>query len=152
MGNLKFFAKTLRINKPSITDKIVIADKFHELFIIVGSNLTAKPPFNKNFDSYLPHISTLLTNNSINEEKFKKSFGLLKHNKTAGYDNKNINVIMKTYEELKTSLMGIFNLPLRTGIFPDKLKIAKVPPILESSKKDFTTLSTNSPSVFLKKF
>ena len=152
MGNLESFAKTLRINKPSITDKVVIADKFHELFIIVGSNLAAKPPSNKNFDSYFPHISTLLTNNSINEEKFKKSFGLLKHNKTAGYDNKNINVIMNTYEELKTSLIGIFNLLLRTGIFPDKLKIAKVPPILESCKKDLTTLSTNSPSVFLKKF
>ena len=147
MGNLKSFVKTLRINKPSITDKIVIADKFHE-----GSNLAAKPPSNKNFDSYLPHISTLFTNNSINEEKFKKSFGLLKHNKTAGYDNKNINVIMKTYEELKTFLLCIFNLSLRTGIFPDKLKIAKVSPILESSKKDLITLSTNSSSMFLKKF
>ena len=152
MGNLKSFVKTLRINKPSITDKIVIADKFHELFIIVGSNLAAKPPSNKNFDLYLPHISTLFTNNSINEERFKKSFGLLKHNKTAGYDNKNINVIMKTYEELKTFLLCIFNLSLRTGIFPDKLKIAKVSPILESSKKDLITLSTNSSSMFLKKF
>ena len=59
---------------------------------------------------------------------------------------------MKTYEELKTFLLCIFNLSLRTGIFPDKLKIAKVSPILESSKKDLITLSTNSSSMFLKKF
>ena len=36
--------------------------------------------------------------------------------KTAGY-NINVNVIKKTYEELKTPLMWIFNLPLSRGIF-----------------------------------
>ena len=35
-------------------------------------------------------------------------FILLKPNKTAGYDNKKVNVIKKTFKELKTPLMRIF--------------------------------------------
>ena len=37
--------------------------------------------------------------------------------------------------ELKTLLTSLFNLWLRTGIFPDKLKIAKVSPVFESGEK-----------------
>ena len=35
--------------------------------------------------------------------------------------------------------MRIFNLSLSTGIFPDKLKIAKVSPIFKNSEKDLLT-------------
>ena len=44
----------LKINKKSITDKKIIADKFNEFFINIGSNLAAKmPPSNIK----LTHIS-----------------------------------------------------------------------------------------------
>ena len=35
--------------------------------------------------------------------------------------------------------MRIFNLSLSTGIFPDKLKIAKVSPIFKNGEKDLLT-------------
>ena len=63
-------------------------------------------PSNKNFDWYYPHISTIFADNSITEEEFKKA--LLKPNKTADYDNINVNVTKKTYEELKTPLKCVF--------------------------------------------
>ena len=63
----------------------------------------------------------------------------MKPNKAPGYDNINVNVLKKVYEELKTPLMHIFNLLLSTGIFPDKLKIAKVSPIFKNGKKDLLT-------------
>ena len=50
-----------------------------------------------NFDLYLPDISTIFTENSLTEEEFKKAFCSLKPNKTAGYDNININITKKTY-------------------------------------------------------
>ena len=56
----------------------------------------------------------------------------MKPNKTPGYDNINVNVVKKIYEELKTTLMCIFNLSLSTGFFPDKLKLAKVSPIFKN--------------------
>ena len=72
------FSKTLRINKTSITDKIVITDKFNEFFINVGSNPASKiPPSNTNFDSYFPEISTIFVENSITEEEFKNAFYLV---------------------------------------------------------------------------
>ena len=66
------FPKTLRINKTSIIDKNVIADKFS---INLGSNLTSKiRSSSKNFDLYLPLISTIFAKNSLTEEEFKKAF------------------------------------------------------------------------------
>ena len=50
-----------------------------------------------NFDLYLPDISTIFTENSLTDEEFKKAFFSLKPNKTAGYDNININITKKTY-------------------------------------------------------
>ena len=63
----------------------------------------------------------------------------MKSNKTPGYDSINANVIKKIYEELKTPLMHIFNLSLSTGIFPYKLKTAKVSPIFKNGEKDLLT-------------
>ena len=88
--------------------------------------MTAKiPPSNTNFDSYLPHVCTIFAEKSVTEEELKRAFFSSKPNKTPGYDNINANVVKKIYEELKTPLMRILNLSLSTGIFPDKLKIAK---------------------------
>ena len=97
------------------------------------------PPSNMNFDSYLPHVCTIFAEKSVTEEELKRAFFSLKPNKTPGYDNINVNVVKKIYEEWKTLLMHIFNLSLSTGIFPDKIKIAKVSPIFKTDKKDLLT-------------
>ena len=59
----------------------------------------------------------------------------LKTNKSPGYDNIHVNVIRNLYNELKTPLMNIFNLSLNTGIFPDRMKVAKVTPIFKKGEK-----------------
>ena len=97
------------------------------------------PPSNMNFDSYLSQVCTIFAEESVTEKELKRAFFSLKPNKTPGYDNINVNVVKKIYEELKTPLMHIFNLLLSTGIFPDKLKIAKVSPIFKNGKKDLLT-------------
>ena len=63
----------------------------------------------------------------------------MKPNKAPGYDNINVKVLKKVYEELKTPLIHIFNLLLSTGFFLAKLKIAKVSPIFKNGKKDLLT-------------
>ena len=88
-----------------------------------------------NFDSYLPHVSTTFTETSVTKDELKRTFFSLKPNKISIYDNINVKVVKKIYEELKVPLMRIFNLSLSTGIFPDKLKIAKVSPIFIKAKK-----------------
>ena len=102
--------------------------------------MTAKiPPSNVNFDSYLPHVCTVFAEKSVTEEELKRAFFSLKPNKTPDYDNINVNVVKKVYGESKAPLMHIFNLSLSTGIFPNKLKIAKVSPIFKTNGKDLLT-------------
>ena len=59
----------------------------------------------------------------------------MKTNKSAVYDNLHAIVIRSMYHELKILLMNIFSQSLSTGIFPDKMKIAKVSPIFKNGKK-----------------
>ena len=94
------------------------------------------PPLIMNFDSYLPHVCTIFAGKSVTKQELRRIFCSLKPNKTPGYDNINVNVVQKIYEELKTPLMLTFNLSLSTGIFPDKIKIAKVSPIFKNGEKD----------------
>ena len=92
-----------------------------------------------NFDSYLPHVCAIFAEKSVTEEELERAFFSFKFSKTPAYDNINVNVVKKIYEEPKTPLIHIFNLSLITGIFPDKLKIAKVSSIFENGEKDLLT-------------
>ena len=79
IGRSKVFHQNLpnnlKINKKSITDKKIIADKFNEFFINIGPNLAAKiPPSNMNFDSNLPHVCTIFAEKSVTEEELKGHF------------------------------------------------------------------------------
>ena len=101
-----------------------------------STNLAGKIPHSTtNFESYLPNITTIFRENCLTEEEFKNAFFSLKTNKSPGYDNIHVNVIRNLYNELKTPLMNIFNLSLNTGIFPDRMKVAKVTPIFKKGEK-----------------
>ena len=130
------FPKSLSIDNEEITDKKSIAEKFNSFFVNTGTNLAAKIPHSTtNFESYLPNITTIFRENCLTEEEFKNAFFSLKTNKSPGYDNIHVNVIRNLYNELKTPLMNIFNLSLNTGIFPDRMKVAKVTLIFKKGEK-----------------
>ena len=128
--------KSLDINKEEINDKKIIAETFNKFFINVCSNLADKiPPTSTSFESYLYIITTALSDKPLSEKELKDTFFTLKTNKSPGYDNLHVNEIRSMYHELKISLMIIFSQPSSTGIFPDKMKIAKVTPIFKTGKK-----------------
>ena len=138
------FPKILNIDKKEITDKKTIAEEFNSYFINVGPKLATKiPPSNTNFESYLPNITTSFLEKPLKEKEFKDAFFALKTNKSPGNDNLHVNVIRKLYHELKIPLMNIFSLSLKKGIFPEKMKIAKVSPIFK--KGDKSILSNYRP-------
>ena len=124
------FPKRLDINKEEITDKKIIAETFDKFFINVGSKLADKsPPSSTNFESCLPNIATALSDKPLAEKEFKDAFFALKINKSLDYDNLPVNVIRSVYHELRIPSINIFSQSLSRGIFPDKMKIAKVSPI-----------------------
>ena len=68
------FPKSLNINKESLIKKI-IAEKFNKFFINVCSNLADKiPPSSTNFESYLPNITTALSDKPLTEKEFRDAF------------------------------------------------------------------------------
>ncbi|XP_065681560.1 uncharacterized protein LOC136095207 [Hydra vulgaris] len=68
----------------------------------------------------------------LTEKEFFDAVYLLKPNKGNGVDDVNSNVIIKSIPYIKTPLLHIFTLSLEQGIFPDKLKVARVIPIRKS--------------------
>ena len=64
-------------------------------------------------------------------EEFEKAFKSVKHNKAAGHDDIDSNVIIKVYDEISYPLFVIFDSSFNKGIFPEQLKVAKVSPILK---------------------
>ena len=55
-----------------------------------------------------------------------------KDGKAPGADNSPISVIKKSIDVISDPLLSLINLSLSSGTFPDKLKIAKITPILKT--------------------
>ena len=70
------------------------------------------------------------------DEEFEEAFFSQKTNKSPGWENISFNVVKPCFDILLKPLRYIFNLSLRTGIFPNKLKIAKVKPIFKNGEKE----------------
>ena len=60
------------------------------------------------------------------------AYFLLKTNKSPGYDDIKFNVVKKCFEKINEALKYLFNLSLENGIFPKKMKIAKVIPLFKN--------------------
>ena len=80
-------------------------------------------------------MTTLFDEQDLTEQELKEAAASLKPGKSPGCDSIHVNVIKAIYEELKRPLFYIFDQSLKSGIFPDKLRIAKVFPIYKSDKK-----------------
>ena len=78
---------------------------------------------------------------SINE--VKEAFFSLKINKSPGYDEIDFNVIKSCFSELNMPLKYLFDMSLVSGIFPDKLKIARVIPLYKAG--DPANISSYKP-------
>ena len=66
--------------------------------------------------------------------EFKNTFLSLRINKSAGYDDISFSVVKRCFRILQKPLLHICNLFIQTGIFPDKLKIARVTPLFKGGE------------------
>ncbi|XP_065664698.1 uncharacterized protein LOC136086332 [Hydra vulgaris] len=127
-----------------IYHKEVIIEKLNNFFLDVGPNLAAKIPVGqKKFDSYLATTDLIMEEPILTKSELHTAFNSLKKNKSAGIDQININVIKSVFDIIEPSLFYIFNLSLKSGHIPDKLKIARITPIFKSG--DETNISNYRP-------
>ena len=123
------------MDKISITETESIAESYNKYFIQIGPKLAKDiGTSNKSFNEYIKKYDTTKPEKVISVNELKDAFFSLKINKSTGYDDINFNAVKKCFRVLHKPLLHIFNLPLQTGIFPDKLKIARVTPLFKGGE------------------
>ena len=128
----------LNIDGHMSNDSTLIANEFNNYFANIGQSLSnsIKQPKNRSFEEYLKNPPTSkLTFKNISEGDTLKIINNLNSKKSSGHDGLSLNLLKDNKLELAKSITLIINQSLNTGIFPDKLKIAKITPIHKQNDK-----------------
>ena len=135
------FPTEITLNNETFNSKDDIANLFNSFFVNVGPKLSEKiRDSNQNFETYLTKAKTSFGQfqNLIHSEK-EKAFNNLKLNKSPGYDDISSDIVKKSFNELFLPLHHVFTLSLNQGVFPEKLKMAKVTPIYKAGNQSLLT-------------
>ena len=102
-----------------------------------------------NFMDYLTsNINTSFSFESINERKVRDIIKQLNSKSSSGNDGISTNIFKKLEPLLSKSLALIINQSLNTGIFPERLKLAKITPVHQ--KDDVFSILPSISKVFEK--
>ncbi|XP_065675902.1 uncharacterized protein LOC136092111 [Hydra vulgaris] len=123
-----------------------IAETFNSFFINIGKKLAgAIPEGKKSFKSFLKKSDSFMDESELLIDELRLAISMLKTNKSAGLDEVNPDVVKAVSDIIEKPLFKIFNLSLKTGIFPDQLKLAKIIPIYkggdDSIKSNYRPIS-----------
>ena len=140
--NKKDFPDFFKINEENVTDKVTIANEFNLFFTGIGpkfANEIEKHP-GKNVNNYLNFKHKSKFNFTlVDETVVEKVVKGLNPKSSCGKDGISTILLKKIIPEIKAPLTIIINQTLKTGIFPDKLKIAKVLPLFKNGDKTVFT-------------
>ena len=132
--NKKSQIKQLKVNNKVIKSSSDIAETFNNFFCKIGSNLSAK------FNSTPPNAYSKYMGNSANQSMFlfktnatevEKIISKLENKKSTGHDDISVKFIKISSTHISELLSQIINTSIKTGCYPDQLKIAKVIPIFK---------------------
>lgn len=135
------FPSSFKSGNNILSDPSDIANSFCKYFTNVGPDLARKiPNTNISFHSFLNsgcNKSIFLRPTNANE--LQEICNLFKTGKSPGYDNISMYVIKRSFDLLAEPLANIINVSLSTGIFPNKLKIAKIIPVFKTGEQNSFT-------------
>ncbi len=137
------FPKFFRDGNEIVTSKLAIVNHFNSFFTNIGPKLSKliTVPEGKNYKQYLNNKLNLnFKFKTVDTEQISKIIDKLKPKTSSGYDGISTKLLQTIKSAILKPITIIINQMLTTGIFPDKLKIAKVSPVY---KKDDETLFTN---------
>ncbi len=126
-------------NNIDISDKYAIASLFNKYFLNAPKEIYKTIP-SKCHDpcKYVNRSSGTLFMKPVTNDEIKKLLSSLR-NTSAGHDDINPYAVKQVKDYLVEPLTYIYNLSLSSGIFPSKLKIAKVLPIYKKGDKSSVT-------------
>ncbi|XP_065639566.1 uncharacterized protein LOC136072311 [Hydra vulgaris] len=136
----KALPSVITVDGTQISDVKSVATKFNEFFVNIGPNLASKIKHTPaHFLSYLSKSDKSLAFKKLTGKEIDDSIKKLNKNKTTGYDAISASIIKDCYELIKDVLLDIFNKSLKTGVFPEKMKVAIITPIFKSGDKSLVT-------------
>ena len=132
---------SLKINNTIIQDYQAIADNFNDYFASIAQHTVDSLNMfygssQKNYQDFLDE--TIETDFNFEETSEETVLGLLKKNfffNTKGHDQISNQLLKCVKNEIAKPLTFIINQTLRTGCYPDKLKIASVRPFYKKGDK-----------------
>ena len=130
------FPEYININNQNVTNKTTIANSFNNYFSKIGSEMASSIPVQNDiaFSDYLKgNISTKFKFEDVTEMQIKLFIQGLNSKSSFGYDGISLKLLKRLESVLTKPLTLIINQSLKTGIFPNKLKLGKVIPV---HKKD----------------
>ena len=125
--------RKLVFEKKEVTEIKDIAEEFNNFFTNVGPNSAKTVP---NSSNSFTHSHSIMEKNSLSINELKETFFSLITNKSPGYSDINFHVVKKCFGEINEPLKHFSNLSLENGIFPEKMKIAKVIPLFKNGERE----------------
>ena len=128
----KEFPAFFTIKDEHVTDKTDISNKFNSFFANIDTNLSNNIKFsgNKTISSYLKQkVISSFEFECVTSTEVTKIIKNLASKNSSGHDGISARFIKRMLDTITPSLTHIINQSLSTGIFPDRLKIAKVIPL-----------------------
>ena len=126
------------------SDKQAIAEHFNSFFATVGE-LNSRNITEHNDSSYRDYLSERIESSFefrlVDSHDVKQIIKGIKTSRSIGHDGISSELIKLISNDIADSITLIINQSLKSGIFPDQLKIAKVTPIY---KKDDKKIITNN--------
>ena len=116
------------------SDPSRIATKFNNFFANIGPSVATKVPSTQfsHKDFLVGHFADCFFLNPTSPAEVASIVHSLKNSKCEGVDGLSISPIKETIDLLAVPLSHICNLSFERGVFPDKLKIAKILPVFKS--------------------
>jgi hypothetical protein len=118
-----------------------ICDNFNKYFTSVGSSLSRSlnPIGEPEIRDYEFGAETVFEFKNVTEKEVMEVINSLKGKSAPGYDLIPTKIIKENSNSLIIPIRYIINLSIHQGLFPDKLKIAKIIPIYKSGPKNELT-------------
>ena len=144
--NDKCFPNYFIINGTPVSDQTTIANEFNKYFTNIGPSLASQINYSvgKSFKDYLltptPHNFSF---GMVNSDSIKEIINELKNKSTSGCDKLSNKLLKLIKDDIAEPLTVIINQTFSSGVFPHKLKIAKVIPV--HKKGDSHTFNNYRP-------
>jgi len=133
----KAFPKQFFISGRCVSDVGEIANAFNNFFVDIGKSLTNNLvlPQDRSFEDYLlsPTLNVFQFK-PVTKDKVLKAIISLKAKTSCGIDGLSNKLLQHIKYEVYETLTVIINQSLNTGVFPDKLKLAKVIPLFKKQE------------------